>query len=1003
MSRNPGTHFSSIVRLLAVAALLAGLPLPAARAQERGTTVPRLMKHSGQVNKSVRAPIVAGGEADTMAAAPARATASATFAIYAEAEGGAALWQETQNVALDAAGQYSVLLGAASREGLPAGLFASGEPRWLAVRLNEPGDAEASGEQARVLLVSVPYALRAADAETLGGRPATDFLLREELAGWSGVGALLAAPQPGAPDRPRAVGGTQGTITATGNVGFLPRLSALDTPAPGDVTYSNSLLFDNGTNMGIGTTTPVALLDLQLTTAAPRDTLSAAVTLNNSLPVLGSVVTPFRMTLTDQSTDTNLSKQAMRVIYNRDTGASGNVTAFDSAITLASFFRSSAPYTYRVLNVEGPRVFPGMSLTTLFGIFIEAPPGMVGGQPAGTVSNKFAMVAAPGSGNVGIGTTAPTHLLEVSGGNIKITGAGHGLVFPDGTMVTTASSVPGAGGGDITAVNAGAGLEGGGIAGDVTLSLLTSCSSNQLLKWTGSAWGCAPEGNGGGTVTSVTGGAGLTGGAITGSGTLAVDTAAIQARIGNCPAGESIRAIAPDGAVTCEVDNDSGTITAVNAAAGSGLTGGATSGNADLSLLTTCADGQVLKFATGGAGWGCAADNNSGGTVTSVATSTGVSGGPIASNGTVSLDTVFTDGRYARPTVSNTMSGQNTYTGATSYTTTVNASPPSAAALGPIQITHVVPDTGTSTASMNLLTSCPACGAVNIWGYNVFVTLTSASNSALVARGFDVTVNKTVAGPPAAAIGARGFVTGPNGTGVDGQGPNVGVSGLATDASVGIGARGRGALIGVQAYSTGALGTAAEFTVEQATGSIIRGFQGTLGGSVTEVFRVEGDGDVFANGSYNCGKASACFNAGAGADLAERIDVTEPLLPGDVVELDPDTPAHFRKVRGALSTMVAGIVSTQPAVTLANNDLAGNQTGKRTDTRPLLALAGRVPVKVTDEAGPIQPGDMLVSSSTPGHAMRCAEGRACIGAVLGKALAPHARGAGTVMTLVTLQ
>jgi hypothetical protein len=57
---------------------------------------------------------------------------------------------------------------------------------------------------------------------------------------------------------------------------------------------------------------------------------------------------------------------------------------------------------------------------------------------------------------------------------------------------------------------------------------------------------------------------------------------------------------------------------------------------------------------------------------------------------------------------------------------------------------------------------------------------------------------------------------------------------------------------------------------------------------------------------------------------------------------------------------VAGVVSTSPAMTMNNNDLAGNDSGRRTDTRPLLALVGKVPVKASTENGPIGPGRRLL-------------------------------------------
>jgi hypothetical protein len=189
--------------------------------------------------------------------------------------------------------------------------------------------------------------------------------------------------------------------------------------------------------------------------------------------------------------------------------------------------------------------------------------------------------------------------------------------------------------------------------------------------------------------------------------------------------------------------------------------------------------------------------------------------------------------------------------------------------------------------------------------------------------------------------------------------------------------------------------------VDHTSADLFRGENSSLANS--RVFRVKGDGTVFADGSYNCGLASGCFNSGIGADVAERIDTAEELEPGDVVEIDPATPQHFRKVRRAYSTLVAGIVSTAPAVTLANNDLAHNDTGNRSDNRPLLALVGRVPVKVNDLGGPIAIGDLLTSSPIPGYAMRCAQRSRCAGSTVGKALQPLVEPNGVIQALVTLQ
>jgi len=86
------------------------------------------------------------------------------------------------------------------------------------------------------------------------------------------------------------------------------------------------------------------------------------------------------------------------------------------------------------------------------------------------------------------------------------------------------------GGGTITGVEtaAGSGLQGGGTSGTLNLSLLTSCASNQILQWTGSAWACASAGTG--TITGVTAGTDLTGGGTSGNVTLNLNTTATDAR-----------------------------------------------------------------------------------------------------------------------------------------------------------------------------------------------------------------------------------------------------------------------------------------------------------------------------------------------------------------------------------------------------------------------------------------------------------------------------------------
>jgi trimeric autotransporter adhesin len=121
-------------------------------------TVPRLIQIKGSVRDTGK---------------PLTGTVGITFTLYKDADDQVAVWQEIQNVQLDSAGRYTVLLGATKEGGLPLEIFSAGEARWLGVR------PDGQAEQPRILLLSVAYALKAADTEMLGGRPASSYVLAE--------------------------------------------------------------------------------------------------------------------------------------------------------------------------------------------------------------------------------------------------------------------------------------------------------------------------------------------------------------------------------------------------------------------------------------------------------------------------------------------------------------------------------------------------------------------------------------------------------------------------------------------------------------------------------------------------------------------------------------------------------------------------------------------------------------------------------------------------------
>ena len=95
-----------------------------------------------------------------------------TFAIYNDQPGSAAVWTETQLVQITG-GKYTVLLGSRDPAGLPASLFADDQAHWLGVQVN--------GAEKRHLMVSVPYAMKAVEAQFFGGLLPSQYVTLAQL------------------------------------------------------------------------------------------------------------------------------------------------------------------------------------------------------------------------------------------------------------------------------------------------------------------------------------------------------------------------------------------------------------------------------------------------------------------------------------------------------------------------------------------------------------------------------------------------------------------------------------------------------------------------------------------------------------------------------------------------------------------------------------------------------------------------------------------------------
>lgn len=256
-----------------------------------------------------------------------------------------------------------------------------------------------------------------------------------------------------------------------------------------------------------------------------------------------------------------------------------------------------------------------------------------------------------------------------------------------------------------------------------------------------------------------------------------------------------------------------------------------------------------------------------------------------------------------------------------------------------------------------------------------------------------------------------GFSAGLRGEADATSGGAVGVIGVTTASQAGGGGGTWGLTFGTSGFSFGARGDALGTTgsgvglfgqtfspaglagqfINRARGDILLGQVGAQGSEVN-VFRVDGEGTVFADGGFRA----------HGADFAESLPVKDNpahYAPGDLLVIDPSGERRLALSETPYSTLVAGIYSIKPGVVASQHRMDDPASGNEVP----LAMVGIVPCKVTAENGPVAVGDLLVTSAMPGRAMKGTDRARMLGAVVGKALEPLREGTGVILVLVTLQ
>ncbi len=193
------------------------------------------------------------------------------------------------------------------------------------------------------------------------------------------------------------------------------------------------------------------------------------------------------------------------------------------------------------------------------------------------------------------------------------------------------------------------------------------------------------------------------------------------------------------------------------------------------------------------------------------------------------------------------------------------------------------------------------------------------------------------------------------------------------------------------------------FTQGYGTNSITLGTSATsltvLRGNLVMTPSGSGASMTFADGTV---QSTAWNGVLQGGDYAESVDVEGTRVGytvGDIIAIDPSRSGTFTKSSEPYSTLVSGVYSTKPGL------VGRRATSPRVnqDAEVPMAIMGIVPTKVCAENGTVKAGDLLVSSSTSGYAMKGTDVLRLPGAVIGKALASLNAGCGLIEALITVQ
>jgi hypothetical protein len=231
--------------------------------------------------------------------------------------------------------------------------------------------------------------------------------------------------------------------------------------------------------------------------------------------------------------------------------------------------------------------------------------------------------------------------------------------------------------------------------------------------------------------------------------------------------------------------------------------------------------------------------------------------------------------------------------------------------------------------------------------------------------------------------------------GVYGESDNYGVYGTGDEGGV----YGISSGVGVKGHSTGTYHAGVWAHAEGAESSAVYA-ENTGGGVGLTAKGAAAAANLYGNVTiYEYGTANKVIELGKGLDYAEGFDVSSDteVTPGTVLVIDPASPGRLAVSTDVYDSKVAGIVA----------GAQGLGSGVRLGAGEFdhdVALAGRVYCNVDASKHAVEAGDLLTTSSTPGHAMKVIDRERAQGAILGKAMQSLNKGEkGQILVLVTLQ